>query len=214
MDILAAGKIGGFFSDNVLDDVVTVMKKLDITHPKAGGWCHGLDKHNKAYPWFSKTILQPLRNQFHPRLDLIYGMLLHSTHPFAVHADHFETPKQGQQYKSFLIPLNVDGDPKLCCNSKTIIFDQTDKLNVISPNPTSEHLPLISPEASALSIYDVDLTHIPKDTARVLSVKMSATWHNGDLIFWDSLLLHTSSDFKAKGYLFKECIVVHTYIPQ
>ena len=204
--------IGNFFKSDQLESMQAILRKLDTTEPKAGGWCHGLDKHNKAYPWFSKMVLQPLRNRFHPRLDLIYGMLLHSTNPFAVHADHFATPTLGKQYKSFLVPLNVDGAPDLCYGSKTIIFDQTDELNRISPNPTAAHLPLLSPEISAMSIVD-DLTHIPEATAEVLSVKLSATWHKGDLIFWDSLLLHTSSDFRSKGYRFKECIVLHTYIP-
>ena len=189
------------------------MLKLDTTEPKAGGQCHGIDKKNKAYPWFSKAVMQPLRNKFHPRLDLIYGMLLHSTNPFAVHADHFATPTPGEQYKSFLVPINVDGEPDLCSGSKTIIFNQIDLLNQLSPNPNGSQLPKLPPDISAIEIWKNDLTHIPLETAEVLSVKLNATWHRGDLIFWDSLLLHTSSDFKSKGHAHKECVVIHTYIP-
>jgi len=213
MDILAAGQIDGFFSDVILDNIVNIMKNLDTTQPKAGGWCHGIDKKNKAYPWFEKTVLQPIRNKFHPKLDLIFGMLLHSTYPFGVHSDHFKLSVAGQQYKSFLIPVNLDGKSNNLTDAKTIIFDQIDEHAMMPVNPRKDRLSELPLHLSAVKDWNQDLSHIPRETAEVLSVKLSATWHKGDLIFWDSLLLHTSSDFNSKGYSFKECIVIHTYIP-
>ena len=210
---LAAGVISNFFSLDLLESIQKVMRKLDTTEPKAGGWCHGLDKHNKAYLWFSKTVLQPLRNTFHPNLDLIFGMLLHSTKPFGVHSDHFILDVPGQQFKSFLIPINVDGTVANISDAKTIIFDQIDEHSRMSVNPNKEQLPLLSADISALNIWQSDLSHIPRESAEVLSVKLSAPWSKGDLIYWNSLLLHTSNDFIAKGHSFKECIVIHTYIP-
>jgi hypothetical protein len=210
---LAAGIISNFFDTDHLESMQVILRKLDTTTPKAGGWCHGLDKQNKAYPWFNKTVLQPIRNNFHPKLELIFGMLLHSTKPFGVHSDHFPLDVPGQQFKSFLIPINVDGIVNDIADAKTIIFDQSDEYAKMSVNPTKEQLPLIPADISALSIWQSDLSHIPQESAEVLSVKLSAPWSKGDLIYWDSLLLHTSNDFVAKGHSYKECIVMHTFIP-
>jgi len=211
---LSAGVICNFFNSEKLDSIQMIMRKFDATEPKAGGWCCGLDKHHKAYPWFNKMMLQPLREAFHPKLDLIFGMLLHSTKPFGVHSDHFKLDVPGKQFKSFLIPINVDGKITDINDAKTIIFDQIDEYAKLSVNPTKDQLPEIIPsDDSAISIWSDDLTHIPKESAKVLSVKLSATWHQTDLIYWDSLLLHTSNDFLAKNHIYKECLVMHTFIP-
>jgi hypothetical protein len=211
---LQAGVIANFFNEDQLESIRSILNKLDKTQPKAGGWCCGLDKHNKVYPWFRKIVLQPLREEFHPKLDLIFGMLLHSINPFGVHSDHFQLNVPGKQFKSFLIPINVDGSSEHINDAKTIIFDQIDEHAKMSVNPTKEQLPvIIPPEDSALMIYDEDLTHIPRKSAEVLSVKLAATWQKGDLIYWNSLLLHTSNDFLARNHSYKECIVMHTFIP-
>ena len=208
------GIIGSFISDAELDGICDTLARLDPTTPKAGGRCHGLDKKSKAYPWFKKVMLDRLKAAFDADLDLIFGMLLHSTKPFGVHSDHFELTVPGKQFKSFLIPLDVDGSTDRIDSAKTIIFNEIDEYAKMPVNPTALHLPPLARDAqSALDIWQQDLSHIPKDSAEVLSVKMSATWRKGDLIYWDSLLLHTSNDFIMNNCLYKECIVMHTYIP-
>ena len=207
------GIITGFLSISELDDIANVMLKLPSTIPKAGGRCHGIDHKSNAYPWFKKKLLDRLQGMFEVDLDIIFGMLLHSTKPFGVHSDHFPLDVPGQQFKSFLIPINVDGAVNDIAYAKTIIFDQIDEHAKMSVNPTKEQLPLIPVDMSALSIWQSDLSHIPQESAEVLSVKLSAPWSKGDLIYWDSLLLHTSNDFVAKGHSYKECIVMHTFIP-
>lgn len=62
--------------------------------------------------------------------------------------------------------------------------------------------------SATTEIYnEIDDGIAPPDTP---TLKLSAQWNAGDLIWWDTRLLHSSGRFE--GFSNKQAIVIHTYV--
>jgi len=197
-------------------DVITKIKRLSVIDLQTGGYDakeFGIDRSNRAYPWFKKIILDRISDTIGYKLELLTAMFKMSKGPFGVHCDRYPDDDQDRRYITFLIPYSVDEHFNDITDAKTIIFNERDTFSQFPMNPTTEHLPLVQDEqAGAISIHSSDLTHIPVDTANVLTVRQILGWKIGSLLYWESDLLHCSNDFLAKGHASKECLVVFTKI--
>lgn len=197
---LECGKINNFFGSDDTAKFVQIFKK--ITPHKSTGQendCYGIDQNHITYPWFKKTILDPIAKEFNPDLKLIFGMLLDCTNPFPIHHDAGkEIPSNdptGKSYLSFVIPYSVNNDPSLCHHASTIILDETDSL---TDNLSTVHKEKIS--------------HVPIETTYQFKIKQELIWQPGDLLWWDTKMYHVSNNFLASGYTSKQGIVIHTYV--
>ena len=67
-------------------------------------------------------------------------------------------------------------------------------------------------KSNALDIHESHISHVPIEQACRVSLLTELIWHPGDLLWWDSHLLHTSNNFIKNGYTSKQGIIIHTYV--
>lgn len=199
----SCGKIEQLFTLDQLTNFVKIFKMVP-TNDGAGNTCHGIAQGHPAYPWLKKTVLPPIIERFNPDLKLIFAMLLDCVKPFDIHYDLKPLPAVGNHFLSFLIPYAVNNDPELCKYASTILFEQS--YNGIEP----EKMPEL--KSNALDIHESHISHVPIEQACRVSLLTELIWHPGDLLWWDSHLLHTSNNFIKNGYTSKQGIIIHTYV--
>lgn len=151
-------------------------------------------KNQMLFPWYQKTLESKLQFITNDKFNTIVAMFTNWTYPVNIHQDFIELPgnKKGKNYKSFLIPLNVDGDTNLCSLASTVTFTKRPNQNAIS-----DHKKLFS--------------HMKIDDLKQYTIENIHQWNFGDLIWWYSDQYHASSDFTNKA-TYKEAFVIHTYV--
>lgn len=199
---LNCGTIKNCFTVTEATEIFKVFQKL-TPNDGDGNNCFGISQTHPAYLWFKKFFFNRITTEFGPDVKLIFGMLLDCTVPFDVHHDLKPLPDpEGKHYMSCLMPYSVNHDPALCNQAATIVFEQELK--------SLDQMPVI--KNNVANIYQSMLSHIDPVYVDRLSIKHTGEWNIGDLIWWDSRLAHVSSNFIAKGFQSKQCIVVHTYV--
>jgi hypothetical protein len=181
--------------------MVNIFKKTN-SNSGLGNLCYGIDQNHLAYIWFKKTVLEPVSKHVGLDLQLIFSMLLDCTIPFDIHSDIKPLPnKNGKHCISFLIPFSVDNNIDLCSNAATLVF-----------NETGTEIDLMPDVENNITSIQQHLGHVSSSKFTKYSLKYWATWHTGDLIWWDSNLAHVSNNFPSLGYHSKQAIVAHTYV--
>lgn len=198
MDVnLKSGIIKNIFSEQQLENWKNVFKKYCVpTKSKLGDDCFGIDINStRAYLWYTKELFPEIKRIF-DRADLktIFAMYAKFTRPFQIHHDVKPIPNnmKGQNYISCLMPLAVNGDPKLCNQVSTAVFDEKE-----NPSFEDDHNNLFQ--------------HCSIEDLKKFTVRENYNWNRGDLIWWDSRLYHSSCDFTQK-FKNKEAFVIHTYV--
>lgn len=201
---LNAGCLPNFFAVDTITHVSNLMRKFPTTLGRNNP-CHGVDRNHRAYPWFMKIVMAPLREYFDADMQLIFGMFLDCREPFHLHDDVKPIPDyRGRHFISFLLPVSVDHGQQQCDLVSTFVFNQTHQV--------PENMPDLDDNIS--SIYHSRLGHVDSVWCTKVNVKIEARWNVGDVIWWDSRLLHVSSNFLADGVTSKQAIVGHTYVLQ
>ena len=192
----SCGVINNFFTPDELTDVVNTFKKVNPTEGFANNGYRGIDQRHMAYLWFRKTVLDRIAAEFDPAMKLIFGMFLDCYVPMHIHNDIKTIPDPaGKHFLSFLIPYSVDNQTDRCNAASTLIFDQSpDGLNNVS------------------YLHANKISHVSLEDTYQYSLKQDLIWNCGDLLWWDSQLNHTSSNFLANGCSSKQGIVIHTYV--
>lgn len=199
---LNAGVIPNYFARDTVSKAANIMRRFPNTIGRNNP-CHGVDRNHLAYPWFQKTFMQPLRTQFSPLMQLIYAMYLDCREPFHLHDDVKPLPDyRGRHYVSFLIPCSVEGRRMDCDLVSTVIFNQTGR--------DPDTMPDVEPNIQ--DIWRKRMSHIDPRWASKVNIKLEARWNCGDVIWWDSRLLHVSNNFLDDGITSKQAIVAHTYV--
>lgn len=200
----SCGQIENFFSISHLEKIV---KTFNRVQPILGGGnnCYGIDQKHLAYLWLKSSILQPIAKEFNSDLKLIFAVFLDCVIPFPIHNDLKEIPeKNGKHFLSFLIPYSVDNDISKCQHASTLIFNEIyEDLN---------DLHTCSVDNNFSDFYEEKISHVHKQTTYAVSLKKELIWSPGDLLWWDSRLLHVSNNFIKNGYSSKQGIVIHTYV--
>lgn len=154
-----------------------------------------VDPNNKMiFPWYQKTMESQIKSITGDHFNTIVAMFTNWTLPVHVHQDFIDLPgdRKGRNYKSFLIPLNVDGDPAKCNLASTVTFNKR-------------------PNQNAVRDHEKLFSHMEMDDVKQYSIESIHQWNFGDLIWWYSDQYHASSDFTTKAN-YKEAFVVHTYV--
>ena len=200
----SCGIIKNFFSIPQLQYIVKTFNRMQSVDG-GGNNCFGINQTHLAYPWLKSSLLHPIADRINPDLRLIFGMLLDCVVPFTIHNDIKEIPeKNGKHFLSFLIPCSVDNDMSKCQHASTLIFneiykDLDDMLTHRVDNNFSD-------------FHEEKISHVPKEITYAVSLKKELIWAPGDLLWWDSQLLHVSNNFIKDGYSSKQGIVIHTYV--
>lgn len=200
----SCGQIKEFCSITQLQKIVETFNRLTTTDG-SGNNCFGIDQKHFAYPWLNVSLLQSLREQFNPDLKLIFAMLLDCVKPFPIHNDFKEIPEaNGKHFLSFVIPYSVDNDISKCQYASTLIFNESyEDLNNLSTHHVDNNFS---------EFHEEKISHVPKETTYAVSLKKELVWSSGDLLWWDSQLLHVSNNFLKNGHKSKQGIVIHTYV--
>lgn len=198
MDVLLkSGIIKNIFSSEKLDHWKNFfIKYCTPTKSKLGDDCFGVDINStRAYLWYNKEVFSEIKKNFNrDDLKTIFAMYAKFTKPFQIHHDVKPIPNngKGENYISCLIPLAVDGDPKLCSKVSTAVFKEKE-----NPNAENDQRDLFQ--------------HCSIEDLKRFSVDKNYLWEKGDIIWWDSRLYHSSCDF-TQNFKNKEAIVIHTYV--
>ena len=138
-----------------------------------------------------------------------YAHFFDVTDPHIIHNDdEFEFP---DCYKAFTLPLNVYGNSD---DIKLVVFDQyyyggpakffageksISKVHYNAPVTSYENVQGCSYTVIEKNMKDEYLGHLRDNWLKGLSVKTMLDWTVGDILCFDSLSLHSSSNFKSKG---------------
>lgn len=192
----SCGVVKNFFTPEELVDVIKIFKKVKPTDGFANNGYHGIDQKHMAYLWVRKTLIDRISVEFDPAMKLIFGVFLDCYVPLHIHNDIKPiADPAGKHYLSFLIPYSVDNQTDKCSSASTLIFDQ-------SPNGDN----------NVSYLHANKLSHVSLEDTYQYSLKQDLIWNCGDLLWWDSKLYHTSSNFLANGCDSKQGIVIHTYV--
>ena len=203
-----AGQYLDVWTQEELDEIVEVMKNnpaLTIMKNE----CRGIDENNVEYYWFMEVVFKKLQALLGQDILPVFGMYLNETNPWGIHTDAYHCAKfpDKEPALSILIPLSLDDDKQNLDKGFTLVFNEfTNTLEEMALLPD-----VSDREDSAVKIYEEHLTHNPIDIVKRVTVKGVYPWTQGSVIYWDSLLLHDSNNFIAKGMHSKQAIVVHTY---
>lgn len=200
----SCGQIENFFSIPQLEKIVETFNRVQPNNGD-GNKCLGIDQKHLAYPWLKSSVLHPIAEHFNPNLKLIFAMFLDCVVPFPIHNDIKEIPeKDGKHFLSFLIPYSVNNDISKCHHASTLIFNEIyEDLNDMLTHRVDDNFS---------NLHEEKISHVPKETTYAVSLKKELIWTPGDLLWWDSRLLHVSNNFIKNGYSSKQGIVIHTYV--
>ena len=176
----------------------------NIIHKNTGPKVLKIDKNH--------SLLQPIIERMQKDLNpftIRYAHFFDVTDPHIIHNDdEFEFPKS---YKAFTIPLKIYGDSE---DIKLVLFDQYyyggpakffngEKAieNVYYNKPIIEYSNVTCKNNKGI---DEDfrkeyLGHLRNSWLDGLSIKDTLDWKVGDVLCFDSLSLHCSSNFRSKG---------------
>lgn len=158
---------------------------------------HGADERFAGYPILMKMFRQKLQEYFGD-FELVFVSWSNGINPVSIHADHHFHKRHnlpGKHYFSFIVPYSVDNDISKCGLASTVVFDDY-KMYPRDDN-AKEHRKTF-------------LGHIEESKLATVKVKANNKWKHGSLIWWDSELFHSSSNFV--DFETKQCLVGHTYI--
>ena len=200
----SCGQIENFFSISQLEKIVQTFNRVQPVIGDGNNY-FGIDQKHLAYPWLKSSLLRPMAEQFNPDLKLIFAMFLDCLIPFPIHNDIKEIPeKNGKHFLSFLIPYSVNNDVSKCQHASTLIFNEIyEDLNDLYTCRVDNNFS---------NLHEEKISHVLKETTYAVSLKKELIWSPGDLLWWDSRLLHVSNNFIKNGYSSKQGIVIHTYV--
>jgi hypothetical protein len=208
----SCGLLKNFFPIDQLQKIVTTFNRVNPVDGE-GNNCFGIDQKHLAYPWLRVSLLRPISEQFNPNLKLIFAMFLDCVKPFSIHHDIKEIPEDnGRHFLSFLIPYSVDNDISKCQHASTLIFNETETLIFNQTNEDLNDMLTRRVDNNFSSFHEEKISHVPKETTYSVSLKKELVWSAGDLLWWDSQLLHVSNNFLKNGCTSKQGIVIHTYV--
>jgi hypothetical protein len=200
---LATGQIPNFFSVDKVQSFVKNFARLNSHTNSVGNHYHGIGPDHLGYLFVKKQLLNPILDYFNITAELVFAFYLDCVAPIGPHCDMHQLPGPGEHWRSFLIPYSVDNQTSLCGYASTAVLHQWGYSAI-------EDLPDLD---TNLLPYQADLfSHVSQDVCKKFSLCHNAIWHPGDLIYWDSKLAHLSNNFKGKGFISKQAIVVHTYL--
>lgn len=158
------------------------------------------------------VLLQPILEHMQKNLKpftVRYAHFFDVTDPHIIHNDdEFEFPNS---YKAFTIPLNIYGESD---DIKLIVFDQyyyggpakffngePDIENVYYNKPLTEYTNVVGTNNKGIeeSFKKDYLGHLKDSWIEGLSIRDTLDWCIGDILCFDSLSLHCSSNFKSKN---------------
>ena len=156
-------------------------------------------------------LLRPILESMQEKLlsfEVRYAHFFDVTDPHIIHKDdEFEFP---HSYKAFTIPLNIYGESD---NIKLITFDQyyyggpakffygeksIENVYYNTPITSYEDVQECSDAGIEQNIKDEYLGHLSDSWLQGLTVNKMLDWTIGDILCFDSLSLHCSSNFKSK----------------
>lgn len=154
-----------------------------------------------------QPILQSMQKQLLP-FEVRYAHFFDVTDPHIIHNDdEFEFPNS---YKAFTIPLNIYGESD---DIKLVTFDQyyyggpakffngeksIENVYYNAPLTSYENVQGCSDAGIQQDIKDEYLGHLSDSWLQGLTVNKMLDWTIGDVLCFDSLSLHCSSNFKSK----------------
>ncbi len=142
--------------------------------------------------------------------DVRYAHFFDVTGPHVIHNDdEFDYP---ESYKAFTIPLKIYGNSD---DIKLVIYDQyyyggpakffnnqdTSTWNVHYNPPLTDYTNVENTNNNGISKTEKEeyLTHLEDKWLEGLSIKSMLDWKIQNILCFDSLQLHSSTDFNAKG---------------
>jgi hypothetical protein len=199
------GRVPDFINDQELEEFRSLLARSDreILNDSE---IQGIASGNPLYPLIVRRYFSRVAEIFNPEMQLIFAMHLNCREPFEIHHDLKPLPRDdAKHYLSFLIPMSANDLVDQCHRVSTIVF-----------NEYLEDLHVNYDQGRVLENSAADLrhkiNHNPVDVADYLSVNADHTWRRGDLIWWDSRLLHASNNFISDGVSSKQGIVLHSYV--
>jgi len=193
------GLASDFLTDSQIEEFAGRFKSYDpiaITE----GQCYGTDINHPDFEWFDREFF-PLIKKFtgNDRVHPIFAMYADFDASFKIHQDIKDIPDTDPnaiQFASFMIPISVDYDPKLCNKNSTLFFGRSQQSE---PDPTEKPWHKLVPEAKR---------HLAKSHICTANYY----WSRGSIIWWNSLMYHCGADMEAIGITSKQMFVIHTYV--
>lgn len=157
-------------------------------------------------------IFQKIIDIMHEKIGRFKVRYIHFfdvTSPHVIHID--DTYNYDKSYKAFTVPLRIYGpseDIKLCVfdqyyyHGPAKFYNNSNEVFNIYYNSALKNYD----QVSNLSATEIDinfkkeyLSHLDDEWLKGLSVNKTLEWKPGNILCFDSLALHCSTDFKAKG---------------
>jgi len=212
----SSGKIEKIFSITELKDIENKLllykNKVKSDYTKKNTFT-GIDSKNPLYSWFIKKIFNKIKDFTDYDLKLLFGAILESKKPIAIHSDWYNKKDGGDLFMNFLIPLSLDLNKEVN-DTFTIIFNEIiveqENENQKGNEPIWNNYKKL--ENNATNYIQTLLSHIEHEKLEKLSIQNILQWTIGDVLFWDSRLMHCSNDFISNGNFVKHGIVIQTYV--
>jgi len=205
-----------FITDQEIDTLVSIYEKhLDKANTKTTGPTTVITRHFKEDPEFVE-IFERISNKLELSLDIWGGNFFDTGKPFAIHND-VDYRHDIMPAKCMVIPLTKTYQTDYVYvteeDAKFYVFDQTmphgpvkcfkGEPDRFSPynTPLSDYKHIIGLHADNRQ-PKLDVT-FNRTWSEGLSVERECNWEPGDVIVFDCVRLHCSSDFTQHGMLRK-----------
>lgn len=193
---MKSGQLSGVFRQSDLKIYKDNFEKFcDITQSPKSQIMRAIDANNKKiFPWYKNTLEKKIKESTNQDFKTIVALYVKWIRPVGIHLDLIELPlnTKGINYKSFLIPMGVDGDADKCHMASTVVMKQ-------GSNP------------NAIDDQNRLFRHVELEKLKHFTIADEYTWGVGDIIWWTSDQYHASSDFTQTNSN-KEAFVIHTYV--
>ena len=197
--------------DNFLTTEEFKLIQDQLTNPL---WQVGVDGANflgidKDYENIKSIILLKLHNLF-GNFTVESFFVRKSTTSLLVHTDHRWSPKR-VPYKTFVIPLHVDGDWDTV---GTVTYNQYQYIYTLPKDENGinkQHVEGLTDKPFDITEFD-HVSHEQIDHLSGLSIEKCHRWKPMSLIAFDSARLHSSNDWKSYGAESKWAITLLTSI--
>lgn len=211
-----SGKIDQIFTEEEIINFQRYMSALpDPLTLYDGNRFSSIGQQHIMYSWFCKKVFAKIQDLVDSRVQLLFGSYLNEISPFAVHSDYYHK-SIGEPYRAFLIPISANHNIDQVGMTNTVIFNEEDTFvdnsDTRAYNSASWMQTKTPKDNNALITHPRELSHVPDDVLKCLTVQNVLNWTKGSLLWWDEKLLHVSDNFIANNVQSKQAIVVHTYV--